>query len=368
MERRRLLGTLSALGAGAIAGCSSAPNSGNDDGNDGDDGSGSEDGSDGGGGNDGSDGGDGSNGSDSGGGDDGDGGAEETTDDGGDAGLYIAQAVSTLNTVALRLNKLEDELDAPEDVEFDQQTLLDGIADARGNLDTASETATETQAAQIETLSSLATVLEELTQVVGIVLSVDPETVVEDATAAIDAADYDAALSQVRDAKAKASDAMTRTKRARTALEGVDADRLAAVDGVEYARIESAVTELSALVNAFQALTVGYEASILGTQDLEAGRSHSEDREFEAAESAFGDANAHFETGDEALAGVAANAPERLRGPVEVAACRTTHLLQAATALRDGAADAADGNRAAAKEHRDEGEAQIQQAENCGSN
>jgi hypothetical protein len=366
MERRHLLGALATLGAGAIAGCSSAPNPGND-GND-TTGGGDESGD----GGDGS-GGDGSGGDGSGDGGGGDGesggdGGEETTADGGDANLYIAQAVSTLNAVALRLNKLQDELDSPDDVDFDEETLLDGIAEARGKLDAATETATDTQAAQVETLRNLATVLEETTQVVGMVLSVDPDAVVDDTTAAVDAEDYDAALSRVRDAKAKASEAKARMERAQTALAGVNADRLAAVDGVERAKIESAVTELASLANAFHALTVGYEASILGTQDLETGRSRGEAEEFEAAEGAFEDAKAHFETGEEALAGVAADAPENLRGPVEVAACRTTHLVQAATALQDGAADAADGNRVAAKEHRDEGEAQIQQAEDCGSN
>lgn len=360
MDRRHLLGALATLGTGAIAGCSSAPNPGDDGGSD--DGTGGNDGSDGGGG-----------GDDSSGGEDGgeeattDGG-EETTADGGDADLYVAQAVSTLNAVALRLNKLQDELDSPDDVDFEEGTLLDGIAEARGKLDAASETATDAQAAQIETLRNLATVLEETTRVVGIVLSVDPDAVVEDATTAVDAEEYDAALSVVRDAKAKASEARTRMERARTALSGVDADRLAAVDGVERAKIESAVTELSSLATAFHALTVGYEANVLGTQDLETGRSHSEAGEFEAAETAFGDAKAHFETGEQALAGVAGDAPETLRGPVEVAACRTTHLVQAATAFRDGATDAADGNRVAAKEHRDEGDAQLQRAEDCGSN
>jgi hypothetical protein len=358
MERRHLLGALATVSAGAIAGCSSAPSTGNDDESDGNDTSGGGDGSGGDGGDDDGSGGDGSS----------DDGGEETTSEGGDADLYVAQAVSTLNAVALRLNKLQDELESADDVEFDQQTLLDGIAEARGKLDAASESATETQAAQIEMLRNLATVLESLTQVVGIVLSVDPDAVVEATTDAIDAAEYDAALSRVRAAEAKASDAKTHMEDARTALEGVDADRLAAVDGVEYANVESAVTELASLVNTFQVLTVGYESNILGTQDLETGRSRSEEREFEAAESAFGDAKAHFETADGTLAGIAGDAPENIQGPAEVAVCRTTHLMQAATAFQDGAADAADGNLTAAKTHREAGEAQVQQAEDCRNN
>jgi len=359
MDRRHLLGTLATLGTGAIAGCSSAPNPGSDDGS----GDGSDDGS---GGNDGGDGSDGGGGGDdSSGGEDG---GEETTSDGGDADLYVAQAVSTLNAVALRLNKLQDELDSPDDVEFDQETLLEGIADARGKLDAASETATDTQAARIETLRRLATVLAETTRVVGIVLSVDPDAVVEDTTAAVDAGNYDAALDRVRAAKAKASDAEERMERAETALAGVDADRLAAVDGVERAKVASAVTELSSLVTAFHALTVGYEASVLGTQNLEAGRSRSEAREFEAAEAAFADAKAHFETADDALAGIGEDAPENLTGPIAVAACRTTHFVQAATAFQAGAADAADGNLSAARTHRDEGETELQQAADCGRN
>jgi|AntRauTorcE11898_2_1112593.scaffolds.fasta_scaffold03109_5 hypothetical protein len=348
MERRELLGTVATVGAVTVAGCSNAPLPGSSGGDGGASG-----------------GGDGGKG----------GGGESTTDDGSgetstdgedDADLYVAQAVSTLNAVALRLNKVKDELDAPEDVELDRETLLSGIEDARGKLDAASDTANDEQAAQVETLRNLATVLEELTRVVGVVLSVDPDAVAEDAKTAVDAENYEEALSLVRDAKAKATTARERTTTAEDALAGVDADRLAAVDGVEYAKVESAVTETATLVDGFETITVGYEASILGAQDLESGRSHSEAEEFDAAMADFENARAHFETANETFANADADAEGDLAARIDVASCQTTHLQQAAVAFEKGAEDASDGNVVEARRHREDGEEQLEQVDACG--
>ncbi|NHN41759.1 hypothetical protein G9C85_08960 [Halorubellus sp. JP-L1] len=351
MERRELLGTVATVGAAVVAGCSNAPSPGG--GGDG----GANDGGDGGGDGDG-----GENTSDG-----GDGGGEESTTDGeNDADLYVAQAVSTLNAVALRLNKVQDELDAPEEVELDQEKLLSGIEEARGNLDAASETATDEQAAQIETLRHLATVLEELTRVVGILLAVDPDAVAENAKTAVDAENYDEALSVVRDANSKATTAQERTTTAEDALTGVDPDRLAAVDGVEYAKVESAVTETATLVDGFETLTGGYEASILGAQDLESGRSHSEAEEFDAAKADFENARAHFETANETFATADADADGDLSARIDVASCQTTHLEQAAIAFEEGATDASDGNLVEARQHRENGEEQMEQVDACG--
>lgn len=359
MERRDMLGTIAALGAGAIAGCSSAPTSGGDGGDggsggDGSGGGGSGDDSSGGGSDDGSDG----SGDES----------ESTTNDENDADLYIAQAVSTLNAVALRLNKVKDNLGSPDEVDLDQETLLDGIEEARGQLDTASETATETQTKQIATLRNLATVLAEMTRVVGILLSVDANALAGDAQTALDEENYDEALSVVRDAKAKATTAQERTTTAEEALDGVNEDRLAAVDGVEYAKVEAAVTQTASLVETLDALTSGYEATILGAKDLETGRDQSESKEYERAEESFGAAKTHFETADATFADSTADAPDDVAARIEVAACQTTHLLKAATAFEKSAAAASDGNLADAKSHKDDGEAQMQQVDECSSN
>lgn len=350
-----MLGTIAALGAGAIAGCSSAPAPGDGSGSDGSGG----DGGDGGGGSDG-----GSDGGDSSGGD---GGSEETTSGENDAELYIAQAVSTLNAVALRLNKVEDQLDSPDEVDLDAETLLGGIEEARGKLDAASETASERQAKQIETLRNLATVLAEMTRTVDLLLSVDADAVAEDAKTALDEENYDAALSTVRDAKETASAAEERTTTAENALEGVDEDRLAAVDGVAYAKVESAVTQTASLVDALDALTSGYEATILGAQDLEAGRTRTENKEYEAAEERFAAAKAHFQAADDTLAAASEDAPDDLAARIDVAACQTTHLLKAAVAFEKGAADASDGNLVEARQHREDGEAQLAKVDECGN-
>jgi len=350
MERRDLLGALATVGGVAVAGCSNASSPGSGDGTSGNDDSTS----------DGGDGGSEESTSDD--------GAETTTDGQNDADRSIAQAVSTLNAVAIRLNKVKDDLDTPDEVDLDRETLLDGIEEARGNLDAASETATDEQAAQIETLRNLATVLEELTRVVGIVLTVDPDAVAEDAKAAVDAENYDEALSLVRDAKAKATTAQERTTTAEDALAGVDQERLAAVDGVEYAKVESAVSDTATLVDGFETLTVGYESTILGAQDLEAGRSHSEAEEFEAAKADFERARTHFETANGTFADSNADADGDLAARIEVASCQTTHLEQAAIAFEKGAEEANNGNVVEAKQHRQDGEDQLEQVDSCGEN
>jgi hypothetical protein len=362
MERRDLLGAVATLGSVAVAGCSetSTPGGGDPSGGGGDESGGSA-----GGGNDG----DGGAGSDDGGSGSDDGGNTDGDESGGsdDAELYIAQAVSTLNAVALRLNKVKDELDTPDEIDLDEQTLLDGIAEARGQLDSASETASDAQRAQIETLRHLATVLEEMTRVVGLVVDVDPDAAAADAKAAIDAEDYDQALSVVRDAKATATTVQERTTTAEDALEGVNPDRLAEVDGVEYAKVESAVTETAALADAFETLTVGYEASILGAQDLETGRTHSENERFDEARTAFANAKTHFGTAEETFSGSVEDAPDDIAARIEVATCQTTHLRKAAVAFEAAAEDADDGNLLDAKEHREDGEEHLATVDDCGN-
>lgn len=352
MHRRDLLAAAAALGAVTIAGCSSTPGPSGGDGNgDGDDGNGDGDGSgdgDGGGGSDESDGGDAS--------------------DGGDdaAELAIAQAVSDLNAVALRLDKAKDKLESPEEIDVDVDVLLGAIEDARASLDTASETATDEQAAQIETLRHLATVLENQTRLVDLVREVRPDEVASETKAAVDDREYDVALENVRDAKALATEADGFASNAEDALAGVDPDRLAAVDGVEYERVENGVTETTRVVDGFLALTTGYEAVILGAQDLETGRDHSDQEEYEAAEAAFADANAHFEDATAAFADDGGNPPERLALNLDTAECQTSHLIAASETFADAASHASDGDLATARELRADGEDRYDEVSTCG--
>jgi len=338
MERREFIGTVATVGAVAAAGCSE-----------------SADPADGGGGSDGD-------------GDDGGGGGGEetgTTSSQDEAELRIAQAVSTLNAVALRLNEAKDDLESPEEIDLDAEKLLDGIADAREKLDAASETATDTQAKRIATLRSLATVLENMTAVTVTLIEAQPNAVAEDAQAAVSNDDFDEALAAVRDAKASATSAQEDTTAAEDALGDVNADRLAAVDGVEYAKVEAAVTTTATLVDAFEAVTVGYESIILGAKDLEAGRTHSERNEFGAAKEDFEKATEHFESADATLADAGTDAPEDIAARIEVANCQTTHLIAAADYFTQAAEDAEDGNVVDARQHREDGEAELEKADQC---
>jgi hypothetical protein len=361
MHRRDLLAAASAVGAVTIAGCASTPG-----GADGDDNDGGNDGSDGDGSGDDGSGGDGS----SGGGGGGDGSGDGSDGDSGgddDAALAIAQAVSDLNAVAIRLDKAREKLDTPEEIDVDVDVLLGAIEDARASLDAASETATDEQAAQIETLRHLATVLENQTRLVDLVREVRPEEVTSETKSAVDEREYDVALENVRDAKTLATEADGYAANAVEALDGVDPDRLAAVDGVEYERVESGVVDTTRVVDAFLALTTGYEFVILGAQDLETGREHSDREEYEAAEAAFADANAHFDDATTAFAADGGNPPARLATNLETAGCQNDHLIAASEAFADAAAHASDGDLATARERRSEGEDQYEQVSACGS-
>jgi len=341
MERREFIGTVATVGTVAVAGCSDSANPG--------------------------DGGGGDGGGNDGGGNDGSAGGEETGTTSGpdEAALKIAQAVSTLNAVALRLNKAKENLDTPDEIELDGQTLLDGIAEARGQLDTASETASDEQTEQIATLRSLATVLENMTTVTVSIVETQPQALAERAQTEVSNENYDEALSLIREAKSTATSAQERTTTAEDELENVNADRLAAVDGVEYAKVENAVTTTATLVDAFEVVTVGYESVILGAKDLEAGRTHSENKEFGAAKEDFGKATEHFESADATLANASEDAPDDIAGRIEVANCQTTHLIAAADAFTKGAEDAENGNVVEARQHRDDGEAQLEKVNEC---
>jgi hypothetical protein len=356
MKRRTLLGSTVSLGAITIAGCSEDADGG---GQNADGGGQTADGG-GGGGSDG-------DGSDSGGGADGSG---DGDDSGGseDAELFIAQAVSDLNAVAIRLNKVKDELDTPEDVDLDEDTLLGAIADARGSLDDASETAGDTQQAQIETLEHLATVLENQVRLVALVLELEPDVVAEETQSHVDDRNYDAALADIREANETAGTAEEYSTNAETALEGVDQDRLAAVDGVEYAKVESGVTKTARLVDAFSALTAGYEEAILGAKDLETGREESDAENYAAAETAFGNATAHFDTARDTFANATDDPPEDLESKLSVAECQTAKLRDASTTFEEAAAAGDDGDLATANDKRQEGEAIYDDVSNCSEN
>lgn len=341
MERRELIGAVATLGTVAVAGCSESAAPGGDDGGNGNGGTNA--------------------GTDDGSGDD----DTQTESSEDEAELKIAQAVSTLNSVALRLNKAKDKLENPEEIELDQQKLLDGIEQSRTKLDEASETASDTQQAQISTLGNLATVLENMTRVTVTLIETEPNALATEAQTKISNENYDAALELVRDAKSNATSAQENMTAAEDALSGVDPDRLAAVDGVEYAKVEDAVATTGALVDAFEAVTVGYESIILGTKDLESGRTHSENQEFEAAKEDFQLATEHFEAADATLSGAADGAPDDIAARIEVASCQTTHLLAATEEFTKAAEDAESGNVAGARQHRQDGEAELEKADEC---
>ncbi|MFD1647009.1 hypothetical protein [Haloarchaeobius litoreus] len=350
MDRRVFIRALAVAGATAVAGCSEAPGgtAGGDDGDDG--GSTDDDG--------GSGGGDGGSGGSDDDGSDGDGSSDET-------GEHIRAAVGMLNRVGYRLSELQSQLEEePTSVEVDTEETLAAIDAARSDLDAAAEGASADQQATIETLRALATVLESMTRLVDLLSTVDVDGRLNEVQTTVEAGNYDEALAQVREAKARAEEADAHVTAAEEAAAEIEPARLEAVDAVSYDELEPSLTAASRLVDALLAMTEGYEAILLGREDLVTAQEALDDREYDVAEAALSDAEAQFTAADEAFAGIE-NAPSSIATHLDRSRCQSEHLVAATEHFRQAAAAARDGDAATAREQRDAAEADLQRVDEC---
>lgn len=344
MDRRVFIRALAAAGAAAVAGCSEAPGTGGGT----DDGGGSGAGGGGGGGS-GDDGGSGDGGS-----------------AGGETGEHLRAAVGMLNRVGYRLSQLESQLEAdPSAVELDTEETLAAIEEARTDLDAAAEGASAEQQATIGTLRSLATVLEATTRLVDLLAGVDVEARLEAVQSAIEADEYDAALSGVREAKSTAEEADGYVTTAEEAAAELDPDRLAAVDAVSYEELEPPLTAASRLVDGLLALTRGYESVLLGREDLVTAQAALDEQRYDDAEAALADAEERFGAADESFASVESDAPDTVATHLSRARCQSGHLVAATEHLQRALAAARDGDAATAREQRDAADADLQRVDEC---
>lgn len=353
MHRRVFIRAVAVAGTTAVAGCSQAPGGGGSDADDGGGGGSTDDGGSGG-----SDGGGGGSTDDGGSGGDGGSSGDET-------GEHIRAAVGMLNRVGYRLAERQSQMEEdPTAVELDTEETLAAIDSARSDLDAAAETASADQQATIESLRGLATVLESMTELVDLLGTVDIDARLDEVQTAVQNGDYDAALSAVREAEALAQEADGHVTAAEEASDTMDPDRLAGVEAVSYEELEPSLNAASTLVDGLLAMTRGYEAILLGRDDLAVAQEELDNEEYDAAEAALVDAEEQFVAADEQFTSIE-EVPASLVEHVERSRCQSEHLVAATEHLQQALSAARDGDVGTARDQRDAAQADLRRVDEC---
>ena len=348
MDRRVFIRALAVVGATAVAGCSEVPGgaaAGDDTGGGG--GSNDDGGSGGGGG-----GGDGSGGGDG-------GGSADEADE------HIRAAVGMLNRVGYRLSELQSQMEEdPTAVELDTEETLAAIDSARSDLDAAAESAGADQQATIEALRALATVMESMTRLVDLLGTVDIEGRLDAVQSTVENGNYDEALAQVREAESLAEEADGHVTAAEEASDAMDPDRLAAVEAVSYEELEPSLNAASRLVDGLLAMTRGYEAILLGRDDLATAQEALDDRRYDDAEVALTDAEEQFVTADERFRSIE-DVPSSIATHLERSRCQSEHLVAATEHLQQALEAGRNEDLATARAQRDAAREDLQRVDEC---
>ncbi|WP_121820202.1 hypothetical protein [Halostella salina] len=274
----------------------------------------------------------------------------------------IAAAIGELNTGLGELSAAQDRFAADES--FDFAGVADRVDAARSELDGIEGEPSGEQSTAIEQVRRYASVVAAMNA--AFLTLVDAEPTAEDAEAAVDAEEYDRAESLVAELETTTGEAQSTLEGARSDAEGLDPDVLESRESVEVARIREGYAQLMSLANGFNALARANGDLIDGRTALATGRDHADAEEYGEAESAFGRAGDRFEAANgTATSALDARPPERVTGPLELAACRSGHLTTAAEHFAASARAAADGDRSEAADEQDAAEDAVDSAENC---
>jgi len=274
--------------------------------------------------------------------------------------LYTA--AGELNTAALALGTVSADIDAPEDVEFDESGTRDRIETARSAIENAAEADDANSfETEIEQARSYADAIEAM---------VDAFVALLDGATALSGLDdeFDPdALGDVRTALDESREpletAVSESDAASAAIESTDETVLNDLDA-EMERVADAVDELVRVSETLSELSGGYATLVDGIDDLKTGQQQLENREFTAAEQSFAAAGTSFESADATFD--AERAPEsEFDGRFETAQCRSGHLVDAAGSFEEATAAADSGDLATAQRKREEGEQQVEDAQNC---
>lgn len=301
--------------------------------------------------------------------------AIEGSSDGTDIEVGDRTGQRALDRAAGKLNKAAQQLDEvegfedPETVEFDSAHARDYLSDARDHLETADSELGDDRSVDLETLRSYAAVVEGL---VSVTVTVTDDTIEDDidaVTAAIEeGGDIEDANETVDERHGAVAGAADRYGRTTDTLQSIDGERLSAIAGTDVADLEEGAATLGDVVTSLETLTGAYDSMLdpeTGYGALEDGRTHLENEEFEQAGESFETAETTFSNALQRLEDGTENAPEGLDEYFDTAGCQNEHLAAASGHFADAAAAAENGRYRTAREKRNDGEAALDDVDNC---
>ncbi|AEH35968.1 hypothetical protein [Halopiger xanaduensis] len=278
----------------------------------------------------------------------------------------LDRAVGQLNRAALALNVDEGALENPEEVDFDASEPRDHLEQAREHLSTA-ESELDGREDDLEALRTYAGVLETLTDVTATVADDALLEDVERVNTALesDGENLDEAVTTVEDRRATLESTQSAFDAATSELVSLDADRLQELAVIDRAELESGASTLGDVLDSQVTLATGYETLLGGYEYIEQGRAKADDGNHEDAEMAFTAAKQEFATAAETFSSGKEDAPKGLVDYFATALCQSGHLESAAGSFADAAAAATERDPVAARQHREEAEASLEDARAC---
>ncbi|WP_345778534.1 hypothetical protein [Natrinema sp. DC36] len=280
----------------------------------------------------------------------------------------LDRAAGSLNKAAQSLDALDD-LENPEDVEFDPQEPRSHLSAAREHLETAESELGDDRTSDIGTLRSYADALEGL---IAVTVAVTDDTITDDIEA-VNAAleedgDLDAANETVDERNETVTGARERHEESTATIESIDGDRLGELSGIDLADLADGAAALGDAVTSLETLTETYDATLSeddGFGALERGRDQLENDEYEDAQAEFETAEATFAASLDRLETGRSESPEGYADYFETASCQNGHLRDAAAAFAEAAAAAAARDPIAAENHRNQGEDSLDAVGSC---
>lgn len=276
----------------------------------------------------------------------------------------LRTAIGEANVVALRLATAREEAASPDEISFDRASLQDQLRTSTGALDSASQreaagdfdaelSAARTYVGAVEgLLAGSATMVEAASQLQGVESSIQTGS-------------YDDAGRTLDAVQPTVDDARSTTTDARSSAEGIDADLLDPY-GAKLDELTDGLTAVRNLAVGSDELATGYDELLAGYGDLERGRAAVQQQHFAAAESAFQSAESSFRTATDEFRTAREETDGELTAQIDAALCRSGALTDAAGHFEASAAAARVNDLSTAQHERDEGETDLQAADNCG--
>lgn len=273
--------------------------------------------------------------------------------------LYTA--VGELNTAALSLSVVGEDVANPADVEFDESEPRDRVRAAREALDAAEQADSGELSAEIEQVRTYATVVDETIEAFASLLEGASELASLESEFDVEAVDeVRATIDASRD---PLEAAVSASEAARSAAEDAGAEALSDLDA-EFERVRDALDELSGFATSLDSLSLGYLDLLDGVDLIDTGRQQFENGQYAQAGESFDAAGTSLDDASEAF-DVGSTPNERLDARFETAQCRTERLSQGAQHLKDAADSADSGNVLRARDQAEQGEQEIERVENC---